>query len=384
MMLTLAMVVAASPFVAVVEARQAMGQVASFEIARSLFHLAIAIGVSYVLQDRIVVYTLLLAASTGLRSSAFAVVCMMRFPESRPNPRHVRLREIRRIAGFAGWASVLQLGDNIVMHASIVLVGVFFSPLIAAGYAIAMRAGEYHDNFSWVFPRVVQPAMTRLEARGRREDVHRLVLLTGKYSMLGVLFFVVPVMLDTEGILALWLGDVPPNAALLVRLELLWLTIDVSSRGFDTAAIAHGGVARYAMMSTGMWLVSLPLCVLWFGWFDAGVWALPATMVCISLVMARLRVGYGGALIGVDFSQWISGTIRPVVAVLLPSLAAAWGVHWAVGDGPVRYAAVAMTYAAVSAPLIWWVALESDLRDELRSMLRSAPAWWSDRLKTAD
>jgi O-antigen/teichoic acid export membrane protein len=383
-LISLAVVVVISPFDAVVESHQAMGQVAAFEIARSVMHLAIALFVSTTQGDRLVRYALLVSAATILRSIMFALTCALRFRESRPQLSAFRAREVPKIISFAGWAGLLTIGGSICMYGSIVMIGVFFSPLVAAAYAIAMRVGEYHGNISLVFPCVVQPAITSMAAQGKRASVKRLTLLTGRFSTLGVSFFVVPFMLDTEGILALWLGDVPPQAALLVRLQLLWMTLEVLSHGFEEAAISHGQIARYSLYSTGLWIAALPIAAILFVAFNSGAWVLPITLTVITVAMIRLRVHEVGALVGIDFKRWFDETLKPVVQVLAPSSLAAWLVHSGLNDGTLRYMAVAATYAAVSLPLIWVAAFEPDIRRSLQTMACTAPFRWTNRLKAID
>jgi len=84
-----------------------------------------------------------------------------------------------------------------------------------------MTVGDYHTNLARVLPRVVQPAMTTMEARGERNHVQTLAVLTGRYASLGVLLFVVPLMLETEGILRLWLDTYPPETPFFIRMAMM-------------------------------------------------------------------------------------------------------------------------------------------------------------------
>ena len=368
----LAISVMISPFYAVVEARQAMGQVAIFEIIRSLLHLAAAIWVSQYHGDRLVAYSILVGCVVFTRASFFAVTTALRFPESRPNPHAFRREALPKLARFAGWASLLQIGARMCMHACVVLLGVFFSPVIVAGYAIAMRVREYHDNFSHVVPRVVQPAMTTMEARGKRRDVHRLALLTCKYTTLGVLFFVAPLLLETTTVLDMWLKEVPAGAVLLVQLELVWLTVDSLSRGFDSAVIAHGAIARYAAASTLPWFLALPFAAVLFSVFGFSAAALPGTLLLVSIIMIPIRIAYGGTLVGVGMREWLHETFVPIVSVFVPAFGVAVLAH-GIWDASVwRVLIVTVCYGGVSAALIWTAIFDRDVKLAIAGVLDSS------------
>lgn len=340
-----------TPFTAVAEAHQSEGQVQAFDLIRSVLHLTIALSLPR-FDDPLVAYAALILASTVFRQTTNAAVSLIRFPESRARPGRVRRSEIARLGRFAAWATVLNLSGQMNSRASTVLLAVFFQPAVAAAYAIATQLGEYHGNFCRVLPRVVQPAMTTRSAQGDHASVHLLALVSGRYAVLGVLFLVVPLLIETEGILRLWLSDVPPHTVLFVRLMLCWLTVHALSSGFDRAALAHGELAGYALLSSGIWVTALVLSALWFHFFDADPWALAATNLGAALALMPIRVGYVGRLIGLAPSRFWRESLWPVVAPAVPAIATALLVHSWMADGATRYLAVATTYALVACPLI--------------------------------
>lgn len=359
-------ITATTPFRAVVNARQAMGQVAAFELLRSLLSLAAVLLLFVVEGDALVLYATFLLVASLLRSLAMAGLCAVRFPESRPRLARVPASELSRVARFAGWATLINVGSQFYNQAAIVLLGLAFSPVVTAAYAIAMRAGGYHNNFARVLPRVVQPAMTTLEARGRRDDVQALALLTSRYACLGVLFFVVPILLEAEGILRLWLDDYPPQTPLFVRLAMAWLTVQVASSGFDRAVYAHGSIASYAIRTTSLWIATLLLAAFWLFVLDAPAWTLPATILGSTLAQIPLRVGYVGKLIGLGYRVWARETLARVFAPACVGTAAAWLVHVSLADDWPRYLATLAAYGAASLPAIWLFAVGEREKRALR------------------
>ena len=235
-----------------------------------------------------------------------------------------------------------------------------------------MTLGDYHTNLARVLPRVVQPAMTTLEARGERNHVQILAALTGRYATLGGLFFVVPLMFEAEGILRLWLGTYPPETPFFVRMAMIWLTIQASSSGFDRAVYAHGGLAPYALRTTGLWLTALGVgSFLLFG-LKLGAWVMPATILAAAVAQISLSVGYGGRLIGLGYRAWSREIVAKVLVVAVSGVIPAWFVHEWLDDGWPRYVAVLVTYATASLPVTWWFAVGTLEKDALRHFASSS------------
>lgn len=364
-LLFLATTTISSPYHSALEARQAMGQVAAFEVLRSLLNLAAVLLLYLVPWDRMASYAALLLLAGMIRVAGVTSVCMWRFPETRPRLSGIRRGELGRIARFAGWATLLGMGAPLFSQASTLVLGIAISPAVVAAYAIATRVGAYHVNFAGVVPRVVQPAMTTLEARGARGDVRRLVLMTGKYATLAALFPVVPLLLETDMILTVWLRSVPEGSPLFVRLVIAGLTLRTLSAGYDRAVYSHGEIGVYAIATTGLWL--LALCCATFGLFvlDAPAWIVPGAFLGMAIANTPLRVLLAGRLIDLPWTAWVRETVLPTLVPAGLGVAAALGVRSVMAPGWERIVALIATYAVVAAPGIWLFAVGAPERKAL-------------------
>ncbi len=351
---TLVVTTLSAPFRGAIEARQAMGQVAAGEVIRSLLNLA-CVGLILVVEgDPLVVYAAALLAATVLRALGTAVIGGIRFPEIRIRPSAIRLSEVRRLASFTGWTTLIRVGVPLHGQAAVILIGMAFSPVVTAAYGIAMRLRGYHSHFTKVLPRVVHPAMTTKEARGQRGYVQDLAFMTSKYSSVGSLFMVVPLWIEMEGILDLWLREVPAGSAAFTRVTLLWLTIQVLATGVDQAIFAQGSVRGYGLLTLGVWIASISVSALWFFVFGMGPMALPWTCVGATLVYLAVTLGVGAVRVGLSASRWWRETLVPTAAPAIPGTLAALGVHAWLPEGWPRILAVVAAYALVAAPLCWW------------------------------
>ena len=360
---------AATPFAGAVEARQAMGQVAAGEVGRSLLNLASVGSILLFDGDPLVVYSWALLVATLVRIAANATIAMLRFQEVRIRPSAVRWSEVRGLASFTGWTTLIRVGAPLHAQAAVVLLGIAFSPVVTAAYGVAMRLRGYQSNFMKVLPRVVQPAMTTREALGDREYLRSLALMTSKYSAAGALFFVVPLVLEAPGVLALWLKHVPPDTAIFVRITLVWVTLQALATGIDQGIIAQGSVRGYGLLTMSVWIGSVALCAFWFFACGFGPISLAWTYVGATLVHLGVTVGIGTKRIDLPARRWLREVVWPISAPFVPALAAALAVHHALSDAWPRYLAVGLAYAVVAAPLSWWWAIGPK---EKRALTRAA------------
>jgi O-antigen/teichoic acid export membrane protein len=354
MLATLVVTTLSAPFRGAIEARQAMGLVAAGEVVRSLLNLACVALLLVVEGDPLVVYSVGLLAATVLRAVGTAVIGGIRFPEMRIRPSAIRRAEVRRLASFSGWTALIRVGAPLHAHAAVILMGMAFSPVVTAAYGIAMRMRGYHAHLAEVLPRVVHPAMTTNEARGQRHYVQDLAFMTSKYSSLGSLFLVVPLLIETEGILDLWLREVPPGCAAFTRITLLWMTIEVLATGVDQAISAQGTVRGYGILTLGVRIASVVASAVALFGLGLGPLALPWIYVAAALVHLAVTLGVGAARVGLSAARWWHETLLPVAAPAIPGTLAALGVHAWLPDSWPRILAVVAAYAFVAAPLCWW------------------------------
>jgi O-antigen/teichoic acid export membrane protein len=282
------------------------------------------------------------------------VVGGIRFPEIRIRPSQVRVAEIRRLASFTGWTTLIRVGAPLHAQAAVILIGMAFSPVVTAAYGVAMRLRGYHSHFTKVLPRVVHPAMSSKEASGKRSYVQDLAFLTSKYSSIGALFFVVPLMIEMDAILDLWLHEVPPGTAEFARITFLWMTIHVLASGVDQAIFAQGAVRGYGLVTLAVWISSIALSAYWFFGMGLGPMSLPWTYVGATIVHLGVTLFVGAERVGLSASRWWRETLLPVVAPAIPATLAALGVHAMLPEGVLRILAVTATYAVVVAPFSWW------------------------------
>ena len=286
-----------------------------------------------------------------------ALKCLRTIPHCRFRISLFDRQEAKRILHFAGWGSLGNLSQSMRLQGGVLLVTSFFGPKVNAANTIAVQIVGYISNVKEAIRIAVQPVIVGAEARGDRKTVHQMTLASSKYIALVITLGFVPVFLEAEQLLDLWLVDIPPFTLILTRLSIVWIVINVLFLGHVVALQGTGNIGwftRAALLISVLILGGTWLC------FRAGmpVWCLPAvTILGMLALLAVVLVGVGRE-IQLPPSVWFKKTLMPLLVVVLPATCAAAALHRFLPPTLWRFAAVLGAYGIIATPLIWRVALE--------------------------
>ena len=363
--------VASTPFRSVYMARQALIQDAMFSILAALLGLAVVLSLFALSGDLLVWYVVLLLASRILQLGLQATVCIWQFPESRPALSRFERRRLRALASFAGWGLLGNLAWRIRMQGSAILLNVFFGPVVNAGFGVATQALTYHANFSGAICRAVQPAMVTLDAAGGRLRVRQLSITSSKLAFLAVSLWLVPVVIDTQSVLGLWLVKVPPYAAVFVPILLVAMTIRLLVIGQTMAMQAAGDIGQ--MSRAQVYFAALPLPVSFILFYVFGM--TPGWLAVVVLLAVVGQVFAIARIVSRHFDlpvrTWLAQVVGVSFLIVTPGLAGGLCLRLILPMGSVRLAMITLLYSAVTVPLLWRWGLGTDDRERLRSFVRS-------------
>jgi O-antigen/teichoic acid export membrane protein len=357
-----------TPFRAAANARQALVFLAIFDTATAVNRLLAGALLLLLSGDLLIKFAVVLFAGQIFIAVVLVICCLVRFEETRPRLWLFRWSRLREVGSFGGWAILLRVGWLLRLQGGTLLLNFFFGPVVNGAYALGVMVSNSLMKLAYMLMQVTQPAMTSAEARGNRQQVRMLCLFVSKYTVLASLCITVPMLLETETVLRLWLVEYPPYTETFVRLMLVWSTIALSVRGHDIAVMAVGKISRYATITTIINVSPLVVAVVWFKLLDLEPWALPATSIITSVLVVMYIVLVVGRIIDVPASEWVRRTLVPIlVSTSLPT-AAACGIHFTMSESILRAAAVVGVYGVLALPMGWFV-LEPVEKQEIRRVI---------------
>ena len=188
----------------------------------------------YFFTHKLIVYAETIALATALPTFYYFVYCKKHYPgivHFRLIREKQRYRSVFSFSAWVGYGAITMVGKN---QGAALIVNLFFNTVMNAALGIANMVNQMLLAFSQNVAKPIAPQITKNYASGNMERVDHLLIISTKISFMVMLLVAMPVFINCEWILSLWLGEVPPYA---VQFTIL-LTIDALVGSLD-AGIAN-------------------------------------------------------------------------------------------------------------------------------------------------
>lgn len=248
------------PYDAVIIANEHMQAFAVISIIEVALKLFIAFAVAWFDFDKLKLYAVL----------TFAVSLVLRIIYGSYSKRHFSEAKFKwewhkdlfkEMLSFAGW-NLIGVSSTLIRTQGInIVLNLFFGTLVNAAMGIANQVKTAVDQFSNNFLMALNPQITKSYASEDHEYLFKLVFNGSKYAFYLVFFLTLPILMETEYILKLWLKTVPDYTVIFVRLVLLISIIEALSKTLIQTMFATGNIRRYQIIVGSVTILNLPLAI---------------------------------------------------------------------------------------------------------------------------
>lgn len=166
---------------------------------------------------------------------------------------------LKEMTGFAVW-NFLGNGAYMLNTQGVnILMNLYFGVAVNAARGIATQVDAALKQFVNNFTTAVNPQITKSYAQGDLDYMHKLVCRSAKFSAFLMLFFAIPILLETQSILTIWLKTVPEYAAIFLQLIIISSFVDtVLANSLVTSMFATGNIKRYQIIVTTIGCLVFP------------------------------------------------------------------------------------------------------------------------------
>lgn len=246
------------PYQSLVTAHEHFNFYAFADITNSILKLVIVWLIYLSSYDRLITYSTLLVAVSIILRVAYGLYCSKHFKESKLN-FCIDLSIFRDIAVYCGWVTIGSSSSILKEQGINVLLNMFFGVLINAARGISMQVFSIVGQFANSISSAIQPQITKSFAAGDiQRSIHLTFILTKAKGMMIVLI-ALPIAIEADYILKLWLGNVPEHTVLFVQ----WALITCYARALEDSHtplfLATGRVRNLQIVGGGLMLMNLPV-----------------------------------------------------------------------------------------------------------------------------
>ena len=318
----------------------------------------------------LVAYAGVLCAIRSVPALVLSVAAWIRFPECR-----FRLAEafdrarLRALGGFVasralGLFAQLFSGQGLAVVVNRRL-GVVRNAAVTVGNTVSYNVSSLSGALSGAF----MPAILNAAGAGDFARMRGYALRSCVFSTLAILLFAVPLALEADEVLRLWLSSPPAGAATLSVCLLVVAVCEKLTEGQWIAIAAVGDIrssqtcealALFGAFALGWALVAAGLDVLGMG----------LALLAGKAVVAGIRVVYGQRVAGIARREWCGSVLLPMAAVTAVTVALASVPRLLLPASFARVAVTTLVSLAAFAPLAWIFALSAEDRAGIRRRFR--------------
>lgn len=309
-----------SPFMAIMIAHEDMHIYAFASITEALMKLGAAILLIYLPGDKLELYGILLLVASVFTSAIYIGFCVWKYEECQFKDFYWDKTLLWEILSFTGWTLFGQLSTVVRSHAVTVLLNQTFNPAVVAARTIAVNVAIQTNTFASNFNVGLYPSIIKSYAADERDEMFSYVFNGSKMTFFLMWIFTLPLFLQMEVILNLWLREPPPDAIWFTRLALLEALVLSVSLPLATAARAPGKMRLYELTLGIMQIMIFPISwlVLKLG---GAAYSVFVVAIAVNLLMFIVRLVIVRALVGISVGDFFRKVGVPVSgAVLFSSL----------------------------------------------------------------
>ncbi|HDZ9550044.1 TPA: polysaccharide biosynthesis protein, partial [Vibrio cholerae] len=211
----------------------------------------------------------------------------------------------KKMLSFSGWdlygnASVLARTQGVN-----ILLNLFFGALMNAASGIATQVQGAVMSFATSVLAAVKPQIVKSYASGDYERVSWLVLNTAKFTYLILFMVTLPLVVEMNYVLELWLNNVPDFAVSFCQYVLIFNLFASISSVVITAIHATGHIKRPSLINGTLYLLVIPISYLAYEFDYSAIVAFQVNIVMVIIGMLSNAWTLNKLLPEFSFSKFI-------------------------------------------------------------------------------
>ena len=252
------------PFQGLITAMENFRVRASIEIIRAIFRLVFVISLGFFLGNKLRIYAVMMTILALVPSSLFILYCKRVYSKIISWNLQNDKEKYKEMIAFSGWTMIGASAYVGKATGSQLIINAFFGTVLNAAFGIANQLNKFIIMFSSNLGQAAIPQITKSFSGGDHLRSTSLVAYISKYSFLLMLIPALPILLETEFLLRLWLGEVPAYTVAFSRLMIINGLIDSLYSGIPSAIQASGKIKWFHIITSTIMLLSLPIAYVLF------------------------------------------------------------------------------------------------------------------------
>lgn len=360
------------PYQAIANAHENMLIIAAISIIESILKFAIALYLLSYLGNRLRLYALLMVIVSFVSMCIIRIYCKRKYSET-----HIRINKITDLVYFkdylfyALWNLIGALGGIIKNQGIAMILNMFYGVVVNAAYGIANQVNGQLAFLSNTMVKAIQPQLMQSEGAGDRQRMLHLSIIACKLPTFLLIVLLIPLAVEMEYVLKLWLKDVPKYAVSFCQLILAYTIVYQSYHGIELSIHACGKIKDYQIWGYGIQILVLPLgyCALKMGFSPESV--LLISLLC-GLINLFVTVYFAHKIADLNVWNYIKYYLIPIYCLMMFSFIISSMLNKVMPENIFGLLGVYLVNTICIVVLFWFIGLTSSDKLYVKSIINRA------------
>ncbi len=256
--------VANIPFQGLITANENFSVKATITIIQTLINLGLVLILMLYTGNKLRAYAIIITIVKAVPPILFFIYCCYKYRDLIRWKFNRLKSDYSCMFGFAAWIMIGAIAHMGVRQGAALLINLFFGIALNAAFGIATQIYSHTMMFVSTLNQAAVPQIMKSHSSGDAARSLSLVYKISKYAFLLMLLPAVPIILSIDGILVLWLKEVPEYTKHFAVLMIINGLIGCLGSGFSAAIQATGKIKKIQISKSFITLSTLPIAYLLF------------------------------------------------------------------------------------------------------------------------
>lgn len=242
------------PYSAAIMAHEKMTIYAYFEILNVTVKLMVLYLLMVIPFDKMIWYAFMLFIWSVIQAMCYRIYCVRNFTEATFNFK-IDKGIAKSMLSYSGYDLFGNLSCTVYIQGLPMVLNLFYGVIANTAAGIGTTLDGTVKGFSWAVSNAFVPQITKQYAAGNIVAMEDVMCKGIKFSVLVFAIIGLPFVIETERILYLWLGQIPPYATDFVRCIMLVTIVDYITMSNNRAIHATGNIKWISLISGNFYLL---------------------------------------------------------------------------------------------------------------------------------
>lgn len=246
------------PYNAAIIAHEKMGAFAYIGLFEGMANLAVAFIIVSISGNHLFWYGALTCGVAIITRLIYTIYCKRNFNEC-IFKKIFEKKLIKEMFSFAGWNFIGNISGILRSQGLNILFNIYYGPAVNAARGLSVQVETAVTKFSTNFFTAIQPQITKSIAKNQAEEASNLACRSSRLAFFLLTLVSLPIILNVDFILNIWLVEVPAHTSSFVVIILLFSIIESLSQPLIHLILAYGRIRNYQILVGGIILLNFPL-----------------------------------------------------------------------------------------------------------------------------